>query len=270
VAPTVYFLLSSLYTTSCLVAVLVLLAAYEFQCLLPYLVSGPGPQELPLPIPIRTWPTYLRSLLVAGGIFVRQDWYHIFIIVFVIILPNIVYHPNATTTAQSHQSIFLRMALEGAGYVWIGVGMTYSVQIYADFGASACTLVLLGNWLNDAGALIAGKICSSLGMSRAKLLPSISPSKTVEGAVAGVLLNALVVALGAGPSRVTRSLAVGLFLGSLGVVGDLIESLVKRTAGVKDTGGVFPGHGGVLDRIDGLLIVYPVAYALIRIGVWVV
>ena len=121
-------------------------------------------------------------------------------------------------------------------------------------------------WASDTAAYFAGK-----RFGRARMAPRVSPGKTVEGGVAG--LAAAVVA-GALAGSVMRDLAsfpvspaigalVGLALGVGGQLGDLAESLLKREAGVKDSGTLLPGHGGVLDRFDALFFSLPLAYVLL-------
>lgn len=110
----------------------------------------------------------------------------------------------------------------------------------------------------DTGAYIAGR---SLG--RHKLAPAVSPGKTVEGALGGLLLCGAwaltggVYAFGAGGNQVWLLLALSLAVAALSIVGDLTESLFKRAAGVKDSGNILPGHGGILDRVDSLLAAAP-------------
>ncbi len=133
-------------------------------------------------------------------------------------------------------------------------------------------------WVADISAYFAGRTWGGQVVSR-KLAPSISPGKTwegVAGAVVGVLLLALVWHWADGyfqaqaPSLYTRVLASEhwfmwpalVALVGMSVVGDLIESLLKRSAGAKDSSGLLPGHGGVLDRIDALLPVMPLAMLL--------
>lgn len=115
-------------------------------------------------------------------------------------------------------------------------------------------LAVLVTWLTDTGAYLVGR-----SFGRRKLLPRVSPNKTVEGAVGGLIasaITALVCAsafgLGIGPAVAAL---VGIGLGIVGMLGDLAESMIKRHAGVKDSGTWIPGHGGVLDRIDALLFV---------------
>ena len=122
-------------------------------------------------------------------------------------------------------------------------------------------LVLLGTWATDTGAYFIGT-----RWGRHKLAPTISPNKSVVGAIGGILLAALVtqyvnsrLQIGLLPGWV-----LGIVIGVAAAVGDLFESALKREAGVKDSGRILPGHGGVLDRIDSLLFTVPVVYYLTR------
>lgn len=114
------------------------------------------------------------------------------------------------------------------------------------------TLILL-TWLGDTGAFLIGRT-----WGKHLLFPAISPKKTVEGAIGGMLASALTAALavyvfGLGVSPLLGAI-IGAVVGLLGQAGDLAESLMKRQARVKDSGTFIRGHGGVLDRIDALLV----------------
>ena len=126
-------------------------------------------------------------------------------------------------------------------------------------GESYVFFVLLVTWFGDTGAYYGGRY-----LGRHKLAVRISPQKTVEGALAGLmgsLLGAWIVRQYFLPSwGVGRFLGAGLLLGGLGQVGDLSESLIKRGMGTKDSGGLLPGHGGILDRVDSLLFAAPAMY----------
>lgn len=122
-------------------------------------------------------------------------------------------------------------------------------------------LAILTTWMADSGAYLVGR---SIG--RRKLIPRLSPNKTVEGAAGGlaaaVLTSILCVwAFGLDISPALGGL-LGLGLGTIGILGDLAESMLKRHAGVKDSGSLIPGHGGMLDRIDAMLFVI--------LGTWLV
>ncbi len=126
-------------------------------------------------------------------------------------------------------------------------------------GAWRLTLLLAIIMTADTLAFAAG---SAFG--RHKLAPRISPGKTVEGlggGLVGGVIGALVVQrLGLAEVPVWHAVALGALVAGAGVLGDLVESLLKRWAGVKDSGSLFPGHGGMLDRLDSLLFGAPVLY----------
>jgi phosphatidate cytidylyltransferase len=134
-------------------------------------------------------------------------------------------------------------------------------------GGMLLLLPVLLTWATDIGAYFFGRL-----LGRRKLMPSVSPGKTVAGAVGGVVTAVLVcwllVATLLRPVGQMTLTAAGIVAFALAVsvaaqVGDLFESLLKREAGVKHSSRIIPGHGGVLDRVDSLLFVLPVAYLLI-------
>ncbi len=118
-------------------------------------------------------------------------------------------------------------------------------------------------WGADSAAYYIGT-----GFGRRKLYESMSPNKTVEGAVASVVggaLSALLLkVLLSIPIPYGQAAVLGLITGSVTIVGDLVESMFKRDAGVKDSGTLIPGHGGILDKIDGVLFAGPVLYWALR------
>jgi phosphatidate cytidylyltransferase len=127
----------------------------------------------------------------------------------------------------------------------------------ADRGAWLMLFVAVCVWASDTFAYFVGR-----GLGKHKLAPTLSPQKTVEGAVGG-LLGAMAVGAAFGPwihLPLLHGLAVGAIAGTMGQVGDLFESALKREIGIKDFGRIMPGHGGVLDRFDSLLFVAPLAY----------
>lgn len=123
-------------------------------------------------------------------------------------------------------------------------------------------LLLLSIMINDASQYVVGKLAG-----RHPMAPVISPKKTWEGLAGGVLVTALVAAaatpLVAPFSRIVGAL-VGASLALLGVLGDLLVSAIKRDAGVKDTGAVLPGQGGVLDRMDSLILSAPLYFYAVK------
>lgn len=118
-------------------------------------------------------------------------------------------------------------------------------------------------WTNDTGAYLVGR-----AIGRTKLLPAVSPKKTVEGLAGGVALTLAVSAMLARHWSVLDLqgwLLCGVLVSLAGTLGDLLESALKRARGVKDSGRVLPGHGGILDRFDGLLLAAPAVAILVLI-----
>ena len=136
-------------------------------------------------------------------------------------------------------------------------------------GLAAVALPLTATWIGDASAFFAG---SAWGKHR--LAPAISPKKSWEGAVAGVLgaaVGAMIwwavvrTWIPGAPFSMLSAGGAGAILGVGAILGDLAESVLKRDAGVKDSGTLLPGHGGVLDRIDALVFTLPLAYGLLSL-----
>lgn len=132
-------------------------------------------------------------------------------------------------------------------------------------GAILCFLIVLSIWGNDAVAYFVG---SRIGAH--KLAPRISPHKSWEGFIAGLIASMLVWgvmgALNIARLNLWLGLLCGLFVGLASVIGDLFESRIKRGVGVKDSGNIMPGHGGLLDRSDSLLFGSMVALFLLNLG----
>ncbi|MCC5879404.1 MAG: phosphatidate cytidylyltransferase [Idiomarina sp.] len=126
------------------------------------------------------------------------------------------------------------------------------------FGAWTVLFIFALVWAADVGAYAAGRL-----IGKHKMIPAVSPNKTIEGLCGGVVLAFIVMVLVAQFVPVPRELYVGFYTVGLATVivsvfGDLSESMFKRCAGVKDSGSILPGHGGVLDRIDSLTSALPI------------
>jgi len=139
-----------------------------------------------------------------------------------------------------------------AGILLLGGVGSYFFRLRGipEFAWQWTTMAMVGTWVADSGAYLVGK---SLG--RHKLSPKLSPNKTVEGYLGGILFGVLVTVILGFVFNISLplSLFLGLLVSAVSPAGDLGISLLKREAGVKDSGRFLPGHGGALDRIDTLL-----------------
>lgn len=148
---------------------------------------------------------------------------------------------------------------------WLAFGILYiglagialaALRALPGAGLGNILFLLLVVWASDIGAYLVGRLAGG-----PKLAPAISPGKTWSGALGG-LLAALAVGLAFAPGAPGRALVVAALLGLVSQLGDLFESWVKRRFRVKDSSALIPGHGGLLDRVDGVLAAAPVAAAL--------
>jgi phosphatidate cytidylyltransferase len=147
--------------------------------------------------------------------------------------------------------------------LYIGLPLGAIAAVRAEAGREAVLLLVVTIVVSDSAQYYTGR-----AFGRVPLAPSISPKKTREGAIGGVIFGTAAMALGglrvfpaAHPAMLIGCAATVVFLG---IVGDLFESLLKRSAGVKDSSALIPGHGGILDRIDSWLFAGPLYYAFVR------
>lgn len=165
--------------------------------------------------------------------------------------------PMETAAVRLTSSVF--------GPIYLGAGMAAIAMLKRDAGSDGpgfVVLTLMLSWMSDTGAYFAGRF-----LGKRKLYEAVSPKKTVAGALGG--LAAATAGALAGSFFYLRSLpplhavGFGVIAGALGQMGDLGESLLKRSVGVKDSGGIVPGHGGILDRVDALLVTASLAYVYV-------
>ncbi len=185
-----------------------------------------------------------------------------------ILVPGLILVSGAAV-ALGHAGAGVAVLLASAGLVWrlgglllasgvVYVGLAIVALIWlrewpGTDGRTAVFFLVLVVWASDIGAYAAGRL-----LGGPKLAPALSPAKTWSGAAGGLVLAVIVGEAVAG--RLT--IGTALFAGVLAVVcqaGDLLESAIKRHVGVKDSGRLIPGHGGLLDRLDGLLAAAPIA-----------
>ncbi|MBA3297652.1 MAG: phosphatidate cytidylyltransferase [Acidobacteria bacterium] len=147
--------------------------------------------------------------------------------------------------------------------VYIGLPLGAIAATRALAGREAVLLLMLTIVMSDTAQYYCGRT-----FGRRPLAPTISPKKTLEGAIGGLLVGTLVMAFGGRyvfpDANLVILVLVSASIAALGIVGDLFESLLKRSAGVKDSSHIIPGHGGVLDRIDSWLFAAPLYYAFVR------
>ena len=134
-------------------------------------------------------------------------------------------------------------------------------QGLSDPGFFLIVLVVACTFLNDTGAFFVGNI-----FGKSKLAPHISPGKTIEGTIGGILLTIVVSIctnlIFSNPISIYWAIIFAIVISLSAIAGDLFESVIKRGAGVKDSGSIIPGHGGFLDRFDSLILVFPCSYYL--------
>jgi phosphatidate cytidylyltransferase len=157
--------------------------------------------------------------------------------------------------------------LAGLLYVSLTLGLLIVVQVSPTSwgpGKQWVFFLLLVVWFGDTGAYYVGR-----AFGRHALAPLISPKKTIEGALGGLLGNILAAFLGRQvllpEAPLGQLLLLGMLLGIVSQIGDLSESALKRGAGVKDSSNLLPGHGGMLDRIDGVLFASPVMFGYLAL-----
>ncbi len=229
-----------------LVLIVAILAAHEFFLL--YLGSRPLPPSfvgayagIGLVLASAQWPDFLPLPPVLTAIVIGTTS--------VLLLP--------TSPAQTRLT---DAAVALLGIVYIALTLSFAVRTRAiSDGTWLVCFLLLVTWAGDTGAYYVGSLCG-----RHHLAPRLSPKKTVEGLAGGWALSFGVALLSRAwflPSMsVMDCVWTSLLLTGAGLLGDLVESGFKRSAGVKDSGGLLPGHGGMLDRIDSLLFTAPAFY----------
>ena len=162
-------------------------------------------------------------------------------------------HYDFASDHDTHARVFkLAAATFAVVPAWCGLALLHND------GPGWLLLALMVVWATDTGAYFAGR-----AFGKRKLAPRISPNKTVAGLVGGALLGVVVAMagawiLGSAVAQLPLVALVALLTVLFSVVGDLLESLLKRHVGVKDSGNLIPGHGGVMDRIDSVLAALPV------------
>lgn len=196
----------------------------------------------------------LVNMAVALGVylFVTQELGFILALVNVLVMAETVF-----TYPRVGLSEMMYLAFINVYCTWLPLHMI-SLRLL-DQGAWLLMSVFIMVWVCDSGAYFTGR-----ALGRHKMAPQLSPKKTIEGAAGGILLT-LVAAVIIGrflpiAPDLPRTLLLGLLVALGGIVGDLFESYLKRSFGVKDSGHILPGHGGFADRFDSFLLVAPLCF----------
>jgi phosphatidate cytidylyltransferase len=150
------------------------------------------------------------------------------------------------------------VAITILGMIYVGWFLSYLIFIRSLTEHGGYLFFLMFTvWAMDITAYLAGRF-----LGRTPLFPSISPKKTWEGSLAGffICLVAAGIFSRTASLEIGHALVLGALIGVFGQISDLIESLIKRDAGVKDSSNIVPGHGGVLDRIDSFVLTAPLMY----------
>ena len=211
------------------------------------LVSGQtsmrgDPVLLPNMVPL----VLISGLIAAGGVAVARG------------------RPGPGVLADAAATLFapLYIGLPLGALAWIRGHLGFADGVNEWDGRASVLLLLIVIVVSDSAQYYTGR-----AFGRRALSPTISPKKTVEGAIGGVLFGTAAMALGGHyvfDSPLWLLAILGAAVSLLGIVGDLFESLLKRSAGMKDSSNLIPGHGGVLDRIDSWLFAAPVYYIFVR------
>jgi phosphatidate cytidylyltransferase len=212
----------------------------------------------------------LLAVLAPQGVFVLPLGPSAIVILALLVAAMSLRVPSEGGRPLSAVAVTLFGIIYTGGMLSFGIAIRYhNYAVGRSAGTALVMLPLVLTWTNDIGAYAFGRL-----FGRRKLIPSVSPGKTVAGAVGGTIVTVLtcwayvhwvlhpIAELAMAPWWI---IGVGLALSIAAQLGDLVESLLKREAGVKNSSGLLPGHGGVLDRIDSLLFVLPTAYVLFSI-----
>jgi len=158
-----------------------------------------------------------------------------------------------------------RFTFDDAGFVllatlYVGMGFFYFLETrYSDNGLATILFVLFIVWATDTGAYFFGR-----AFGKNKLWPKISPNKTIEGALGGIVLASIVGVIfhivHPFDYPLITIIGVTIVASIFGQIGDLVESALKRHFNVKDSGNILPGHGGILDRFDSMMFVFPLLH----------
>ena len=180
----------------------------------------------------------------------------------IIVLALFIMVASTVLNYQSEKPVIALWSVDFTGLIYCTLPLMLLLEIQENLGGRFVIFPLLIIWATDSGAYFSGKF-----FGRKKLAPKLSPGKTwvgfYGGCFSGLLAGLLVSTSFSFEFAPWQAVLVGLLLSLSGQLGDLAESLLKRESGVKDSGRLIPGHGGLFDRLDSLLFAVPVYYLLL-------
>ncbi|MFC6331132.1 phosphatidate cytidylyltransferase [Paenibacillus septentrionalis] len=204
-------------------------------------------------------PIHIAALIGLLALVVPFDWYGISWLSDITIIWLLMFAMLALTVLTKNQITIDEVALTFLGTVYLGIGFAamINVRLMDEHALWWSFIAFCSIWASDIGAYFVGRL-----IGKRKLWPLISPNKTIEGAIGGVVSSIIVALLFAliAPEFIElwRAVLLGLVAAVAGQLGDLMQSAYKRVRGIKDMGNLLPGHGGIIDRTDSWIIVFPI------------
>ncbi|THB73752.1 MAG: phosphatidate cytidylyltransferase [Desulfobacteraceae bacterium] len=238
-----------------LIVVVSILTVHEYLAIV-IPAQGENSPDHTLPLNIRTV-TYAVSAVLPISAF-SGSWQ---VILSVFLLNLLALSLSVLSKFSTNDNIIDMVAKQVLGIVYVPLSLSLLVFIREmDHGMFWIIWLLIIIFANDTGAYYAGTY-----MGKRSLSPSISPNKTIEGSIGGIVASVIVGAVFnllyfQEALLALKAIPCAAILAVAGQIGDLFESALKRAGGIKDSGKILPGHGGMLDRIDGLLFAIPVIY----------
>lgn len=206
---------------------------------------------------------YITSLLLMAGVFLGYTELALVLAIVIAMIIMVFTHGKA-----DYKEIFSTQLMT----VYVTLFMSFIPALYREMGIAVMAIIFIIAWGSDTAAYFCGTF-----LGKHKLIPNVSPKKTVEGAVGAVIITALLCVLYAyildkceypllkvSPQTIDYIMyaLIGFVASALSQLGDLAASAIKRDAGIKDYGWIFPGHGGFMDRFDSVMFIAPIVYYL--------
>jgi len=204
-------------------------------------------------------PLHIAALIGMLALVIPFEWYGLNWLADTTIIWLLMFILLALTVLTKNQITIDEVALTFLGTVYLGIGFAamIDVRLMEEHALWWSFIAFCSIWASDIGAYFFGR-----AFGKRKLWPLISPNKTIEGAIGGVISSIIVAIVFAiiAPNimELWHAVLLGLVAAVAGQLGDLMQSAYKRVRGIKDMGNLLPGHGGIIDRTDSWIIVFPI------------